>query len=218
MERPIPKMRPLALALTLALLLTNFVGVLPVAASPASAVAQARMERFDGETLFRALAFAQGPAAARFPEFASFTPLSAQQLAVVDRLVARIRQVDRGFFAAFASIQNGNRPNIRVQLERAGATLHEAILAEFGAPASGGTQPACIDIVVFVALVVVLDIAAVVTVVIDVTAAEVVNLVLTGNVALNVDFFFAPVAGGGVGLSPLAKDQWVDRIAQRLAG
>jgi SdpC family antimicrobial peptide len=220
MEAFLRTTRPFAIVLTLALVLTNFIGASPVAAASAAGGTQlqSRSQRFDGETLFRALAFAQGPAASLFPEFAGFKAPSAQQLAVIDRLIARLGQMDPGFFASFASIQNGNRPNIRRQLERAGLKLHEAINAEFGAPTAGGVQPACIDIVVFVALVVVLDIAAVVTVVIDVTAAEVVNLVLTGNVVLNVDLFFAPVAGGGVALSPLAKDQWVDRIAQRLAG
>jgi SdpC family antimicrobial peptide len=221
MERSVPTTPFLAVTLILALVFTTLVGGTSVAAALPSGGAQlSQSQRFDGETLFRALAFAQGPAASRFPEFEGFKALTDQQVAAIDRLVARIRQNDPGFFQAFASIQNGNRPTIRVQLERAGARLHDAIVTEFGAPTSAGGQPACIslDIAVFVALVIVLDIAAVVTVVIDVTAGEVVNLVLTGNVALNTDFFFAPVAGGGVRLSPLAKDQWVDRVAQRLAG
>ena len=59
--------------------------------------------RFDGETLYRGLAFAQGPVAALFPEFASLPPPSAEAIAIVDRIVTRIRSIEPSFFPRFAS-------------------------------------------------------------------------------------------------------------------
>lgn len=215
MDRPFRGSRIVALTLAFTLGITGIVGQPASAAAPWPTPPLTSTQRLDGETLFRALAFAQGPAAALFPEFSGFPALSPQQLAATDRIAGRLRQIDPQFFASFATIQDGSRPNIRGQLERAGTLLQEAIKQEFGLPTSGGPVPACV--VVFVALVVVLDVAAVVTVVIDVTAVEVVNLAVTGNVVVNTNLMFAPVASGGVQLSPLAHDQWIDKIARTLA-
>lgn len=84
MDRPFRGSRIVALALAFTLAITGIVGRPASAAAPWPTPALTSTQRFDGETLFRALAFAQGPAAALFPEFSRFPALSPQQLAATD--------------------------------------------------------------------------------------------------------------------------------------
>src|SRR5438132_13869246 len=98
----------LAMFLALTLLVVH-PDVAPGSVSAQTANHSTAAPRFDGETLYRGLAFAQGPVAALCPEFASLAPPSAAAIAIVDRIVTGIRRIERSFFPRFASaVQHGH--------------------------------------------------------------------------------------------------------------
>ncbi len=166
--------------------------------------------RFDGETLYRGLAFGQGPVAALFPELATLPAPTAEATAVVDRIVTRIRNIEPSFFARFASaIQKGDRVRIRTALESARTITEQAIQQEFGATSRATTSgPDCI----FISVVLVVTAAGVVALLAVVSAVTVVNFEVTGNVMVNTDF----VISGSPSTSSLANDIWIDSIARTL--
>ncbi len=166
--------------------------------------------RFDGETLYRGLAFAQGPVAALFPEFASLPPASAEAVAIVDRIVTRIRTIEPSFFPRFASaIQKGDRVRIRATIDNARTITEQAIQQEFGASNQAkSTGPDCI----FISVVLVVTAAGVVALLAVVSAVTVVNFEVTGNVMINIDYVLA----GSPSTSTLANDLWIDSIARTL--
>jgi len=200
----------LAMLLALALLVAHPDAAVAssVAAHPGTHTNSA--ERFDGETLYRGLAFAQGPVAALFPEFTTLPAPTAEAIAVVDRIVTRIRTIDPSFFARFASaIQKGDRVRIRTALESARAITEQAIQQEFGATSQAtASGPDCI----FISVVLVVTAAGVVALLAVVSAVTVVNFEVTGNVMVNVDLVIA----GSPSTSSLANDIWIDSIARTL--
>ena len=200
----------LAMFLVLTLLVVH-----PDVAAAASARAQPAAHstaapRFDGETLYRGLAFAQGPVAALFPEFASLPPPSAEAIAIVDRIVTRIRSIEPSFFPRFASaIQKGDRVRIRAAIDNARTITEQAIQQEFGASNQAKpTGPDCI----FISVVLVVTAAGVVALLAVVSAVTVVNFEVTGNVMINIDYVLA----GSASSSTLANDLWIDSIARTL--
>lgn len=186
---------------------------MPASAKMTSAEPASRAKVYDGVTLFRGLAFADGPVAQLFAATAQAGDASPSADAVIDRLVSRMSEMDPDFFTGFAlQIQSGDRVAIRSAIESAAGLAGRAAIDEFGpgsANVDGGSGGDCI----FIAGAIVAIVAGVVTVVIDVTAFTVVNLVVTGNVAVNVDYFFAMTDGGS---TPLNSDAWVDDIARTL--
>ena len=201
----------LAFLLVLALLVAH-----PEAASASSTSSHAApaatkaVARFDGETLYRGLAFAQGPVAALFPELATLPAPTAEAVAVVDRIVARIHANAPSFFPRFATaVQSGDRVRIRAALDDARTLTDQAIRQEFGS-SNQAMQPGpdCI----FISVVLVVTAAGVVALLAVVTAETVVNFEVTGNVMVNVDY----VLSGASTTSSLAKDLWIDAIARTL--
>jgi SdpC family antimicrobial peptide len=195
------------LVLTLLVVHPNLAAAASAGAQPA---AHSTAARFDGETLYRGLAFAQGPVAALFPELASLPPASAEAIAVVDRIVARIRSIEPSFFAHFASaIQKGDRVRIRAALENARTVTEQAVQQEFGT--SSQAKPSGPDCI-FISVVLVVTGAAVVALLMVVSAVTVVNFQVTGNVMVNIDYIIA----GSPSTSTLTNDLYIDSIARTL--
>ena len=201
-----------AILLALTLLVAHPDSARAASQSPQPATGHGAAARFDGETLYRGLAFAQGPVAALFPELASLPPASAEAVAIVDRIVARIRTNEPSFFPRFGSaIQKGDRVRIRAALENARAVTEQAIQQEFGT--SSQAKPIGPDCI-FISVVLVVTGAAVVALLAVVSAVTVVNLEVTGNVMVNVDY----IISGSPSASTLANDVWIDSIARTLKG
>jgi SdpC family antimicrobial peptide len=196
--------------LAVVLLLTTSV---PASARMTAAQDAPRAVIYDGVTLFRGLAFADGPVAQLFEATAQAGDASPSADVVIDRLVARMGETDPDFFADFAAqIQSGDRVAIRTAVENAATLAGRAAIDEFGPGSANGDGGAGGDCI-FIAGAIVAIVAGVVTVVISATALTVVNLVVTGNVAVNVDYFFSMSEGGA---TPLNGDVWVDDIARTL--
>ena len=156
---------------------------------------------YDGETLYRGLYFAQGPVAELFPDVPRPTT-SAARTAAINAIVNRVRTQHPEFFAEFAlAMQSGNRVKIRAALDNADAVTREAVRSLGVANAtSGRSNGECIEINIFgfEVLVVFLEGVAVVD-----TAA-----------VLEAFFFLTPQEGSQQ--APLARSQWIDRIAKTL--
>lgn len=166
--------------------------------------ASTRLTRYDGETLFRGLFFRQGAIGQRYPSL-SIAPMAptAKGAAVLDTLIAQMRQTDPKLFDRFATgIQSGSRLRILAAINDAQAALDNALITAYHAQtvAKGGQIGYCFfgPIAVAVAAVLVLVVAAAGAVV--VAAAGAVVWV----------WFWAPA---GDASSRLAQEKWVNQIA-----
>lgn len=212
-------LRPVALLVIVALVLLGL-GSPGYAASanaaPVGAPIQAAAVRYDGETIFRGLAFGQGPVARLFPELASAPALSPEQAAAVDAIVAQMRAFDPGFFDRFAAAMYGSRVRVRAALESANELGKRSILAinaRYSSAAASSEQGQCL--VFPLVVVAVLAVAGAVVVV----AAGAVALVAAGAVAVVLWvwlwFWWANTPAEAEQAS-LARDIWSDNIVRTM--
>jgi len=180
--------------------------------APTGVPSQAAAVRYDGETIFRGLAFGQGPVARLFPELAATPPLSAEGTQVVDAIIAEMRGIDSTFFDRFAAEMYGSRVRVRAAIESANELAKSAILAinaRYSSASTSSEQGDCI-LVLVIALVV---LAVVGGVILAVVAAGAV--VAVAAVAWFWVWFWAPTAAAAQQAS-LARDVWTDKIARAM--
>jgi hypothetical protein len=186
--------KPVSFILALTLVATMVNGDHPaVAASnvPNSSHAAVRpaTDGYDGVTLYRGLAFGQGPVGALFPELEGLRQLTAKSDDRISAMVDQIAMADPTFFDRFAAdIQSGDRVRIRAALQEADS---------IGAVASSRiaiSQNSAYDVV---------------------DQSDIIVLVITLVIVFVIAFaFFAPAQGGDV--STLDRDLAADRIARTL--
>jgi len=207
-------MRRLGLRGTVALLVAVLiVGVSsrPALAAPASAptlAAAAGPARLDGETLFRGLAFGQGPVAKLFPELASAPVASPAEAAAIDAIVAQMRTLDPRFFDHFGvALQTGDRFRIRAALEDANVLGQRAIIVLSGQTDPGLGVGDCVVLIFVLAIVTV-----------GVLVAALVRYGAVYNVAVAIRFvhWFFPMTSEAQRQSALARDVWANKIAKTL--
>jgi SdpC family antimicrobial peptide len=175
-------------------------------ASGGSTAAPAASKRlaYDGETLFRGLFFRQGPVGQQLPDLA-IAPMAptADGAAVLDTLVAQMRQSDPRFFSRFAKgVLSGNRLKILAAIKDAQTVFDNAVVAAYHATVvTNGKQIGyCVFGPVAVAVALVLVAVGAGAVVVAAVAAAVVVWV----------WFWAPASNPA---SRLAQEKWVNQIA-----
>jgi SdpC family antimicrobial peptide len=182
------------------------------AASAAGGPQQAPISKhYDGEALFRGLAFAQGPVAALFPRLRAVPAPTAAAEPVLDRLVSRMAQQEPGFFARFQrDVQSGNRLRVRAAFLDARQALSRAIRTEFGNAKQRKATADC----VFIDLALVLIAAGVVVLLIEVAVVTVEVVMVTALIDINIEAAIGDSASTGAAIE---FDRWTQDAADTLA-
>lgn len=197
-------------ALLLAVILVGVMSRPALAAREnAPGLAAAGAARFEGETLFRGLAFGQGPVAKLFSELANVPVASPEETAAIDAIVAQMRTLDPRFFDRFGvALQTGDRVRIRAALEEANVLGQRAIVVLSGQTDPGLAVGDCVVLIVVLAIVAV-----------GVLVAALVRYGAVYNIAVAIRFvhwFFPEPTSEGLRQSALARDVWANKIAKTL--
>jgi SdpC family antimicrobial peptide len=201
------------IAFTLALVIGTNAPLMAVARSDGGSGGATVSAKFDGETLFSAIFFATGPAAARLPS-RSFPEPTADQARTI---VAGINAADPAFFSRFADdVRTGDRIVIREALNNAARMLEMVITAAYNATmdCDASVDPTC-DPNLGIVLALRIDIAIVAVVAAD--FVRVVDFYRDYNIYYQYDlwrteYFYKAVLMDQA--SQLASDAFIDAVAR----
>jgi SdpC family antimicrobial peptide len=201
------------IAFALALVIGTITPVTAVARSDGGSGSSTATTTFDGQTLFSAIFFATGPAAARLPARAFPEPTADQARTIV----SGINAADPAFFKKFADdIRTGDRVVIREALNNAARMLEMVITAAYNATmdCDPTVDPTC-DPSLGIVLALRIDIAIVVVVAAD--FVRVVDFYRDYNIYYQYDlwrteYFYKAVLMDQA--SQLASDAFIDAVAR----